>query len=501
MDTAKMEQLRTRLARISDLNFAGWLLGWDQRVMMPPGGAQARGDQMGTLAGLAHEFFIDEEVGALLEDLAAETAALPYESDEASLVRVKQREYERLVRVPTSLVMRITQAGAEGHEAWVQARSENRFSIFEPHLSKMVDLQRELAAALGSETGNPYDALLDQFEPGLTYEYINGVFGALKTPLVALVKAIGERADAVDDSVLRREYPEAAQVAFSREIAEALGFDFQRGRLDKSAHPFTSGTSRDDVRLTTRVDERFLPTCVMAVIHEAGHGMHMQNYHPALYRSSMEFPGLAIAESQSRFFENVVGRSRAFWTYWYPRAQAHFPHLADVPLETFYRAINKSQPSLIRVEADEVTYGLHIMLRFELENDVINGRVAVADLPREWNDRMETYLGVRPPTDSDGVLQDIHWSQGGWGYFPDYLLGSILASQLWDALRRERPGVEAGIARGEFAPLLEWQREQVMQHGAKFTFPELVERATGRPLSWEPYMNYLTAKYGEIYGL
>jgi carboxypeptidase Taq len=496
----KLSQLKTRLARVSDLSGARSVLGWDQQVMMPKGGAEARGDQMGTISGLAHEMFVDEHVGALLEDLQEAFATRDYDSDESSLVRVAMRDYEKRVKIPTELVVEMAKTAAMGRQAWQQARAENNFSIFAPLLERTVALQLRLAEILGSESGNPYDALLDRFEPGLTYEYIDGVFRGLKTPLVALIGQIAAHEDHVSDEVLKREFAEAAQLAISSEMATALGYDFNRGRLDKSAHPFTSGGIHD-ARITTRVDERFLPTCVMAVIHEAGHGMHMQNIGEGLYRTGLDSFGLAIAESQSRFFENVVGRSRAFWTYWYPKLQAAFPQLSDTPMETFYRAINKSAPSLIRVEADEVTYGLHIMLRFEIENALINQRVKVSDLPALWNERMQSYLGVTPPDDADGVLQDIHWSQGGFGYFPDYLLGSILASQLWESLKRDHPDIEDRIARGDTAPLLDWQREHIMKHGNKFTFPEITERAAGSPLSWEPYMNYLQTKFGDVYAL
>jgi carboxypeptidase Taq len=496
----KLNQLKARLARIADLSGARSVLSWDQQVMMPVGGAVARGDQMGTISGLAHEMFVDEEVGALLDELYQEYAGNAYDSDEVSLVRVARRDYEKRVKIPTDLVVEMAKTAAMGRQAWQQARAENNFAIFAPLLEKTVGLQVRLADILGSKSGNPYDALLDRFEPGLTFEYIDGVFSGLKKSLVDLIEQIAANRDRVSDDVLKRDYPEAAQIAISSEMAQALGYDFNRGRLDKSAHPFTSGGIHD-ARITTRVDDHFLPSCVMAVIHEAGHGMHMQSIDEALYRTGLDTFGLAIAESQSRFFENVIGRSRAFWTYWYPKLQATFPHLSDTPMETFYKAINKSAPSLIRVEADEVTYGLHIMLRFEIENELINQRIKVADLPALWNERMQSYLGVTPPNDTDGVLQDIHWSQGGFGYFPDYLLGSILASQLWDAFKREQPDIEERIACGEFAPLLLWQREAIMKHGNKFTFPEIAERATGQSLSWEPYMNYLRAKFGDVYGL
>jgi carboxypeptidase Taq len=496
----KIGQLKARLTRIADLSGARSVLSWDQQVMMPKGGATTRGDQMGTISGLAHEMFVDEEVGALLEELQQAYSGRDYGADDVSLVRVTMRDYEKRVKIPTDLVVEMAKTAAMGRQAWQQARAENNFSIFAPLLEKTVGLMIQLADILGSQSGNPYDALLDRFEPGLTYEYIDGVFSGLKISLVELIGQIAVNKDRVSDAVLKREYPETAQLAISTEMAQALGYDFNRGRLDKSAHPFTSG-GINDARITTRVDTHFLPACVMAVIHEAGHGMHMQNINEALYRTGLDSFGLAIAESQSRFFENVIGRSRAFWTYWYPRLQATFPHLSDTPMETFYKAINKSAPSLIRVEADEVTYGLHIMLRFEIENELINQRVKVAELPALWNERMQSYLGITPPTDADGVLQDIHWSQGGFGYFPDYLLGSILASQLWDAFKRDQPDIEDQIARGEFAPLLDWQREAIMKHGNKFTFPEITERATGQPLSWEPYMIYLRTKFGDVYGL
>ena len=498
--TDKFEQLKSRLARISDINASSGTLGWDMRVMMPPGGVQARGDQLGTLGGLAHEMFVDEEVGGLLEELAAEFKSMPFEADESSIIRVNMRDYEKQVRIPTELVIEMAQVTAAAQQAWAEAKAKSDFSLFAPHLEKVVALELRLADALGSPSGNPYDALLDQFEPGLNYQYIDGVFSGLKKPLVELIEQIKAHADRVNDDVLKREYPEAQQIAFSKEVGAALGYDFKRGRLDKSAHPFTS-PNMHDARITTRVDEHFLPSCVMAVIHEVGHGMHAQNISESLYHSGITFPGLAIAESQSRFFENIVGRSRAFWEYWYPKLQAAFPHLNDTSVDTFYRAINKSEPSLIRVEADEVTYGLHIMLRFEIENELINQRMKVANLPKEWNDRMEAYLGVTPPNDAQGVLQDIHWSGGGFGYFPDYLLGSIFASQLWEVFKKQHPNIEDEIRSGKFSTLLDWQRDHVMKHGAKFTFPELSERATGQTLSWEPYMNYLRTKYSEVYGL
>ncbi len=499
-----LQRLKTLLARVSDLKGAAGLLGWDQRTYMPSGAVQGRADQSATLAGLAHEFFTADEVGELLQDLSDKFP--DYYSDDASIVRMMWRDYQKARRIPAALLMEIQQVGAYAREAWHTARTQNNFSHYQPHLEKMLELQTQLAetlntAADGKPFANKYSALLDRFESGMTYEIIDEIFTGLKKPLIELVKAINANADAVDDSVLRRHYAQEQQLAFGRMISEALGYDYNRGRLDLSAHPFTSTFHRDDVRITTRVKEDYALVCLGSTIHETGHALHRQNLSSSLYRSNVENTGLATAETLSRYYENIIGLSRECWTYFFPKAQEFFPHLQDTDLETWYRAINKSFPSLIRTDADEVTYGLHIILRFELENELINGRVKVADLPKEWNARMEAYLGVVPPTDSDGVLQDIHWSQGGWGYFPDYLLGTIFASQLDEQLLREQPNIKQDWARGEFGGVLHWLTDKVMAHGGKYTFPELAQRATGKSFTWQPYMSYLQKKYGEIYGL
>lgn len=499
----KLEQLKARLAMYIDLKMASNVLQWDQETYMPPGGAQARADQISTLEGLAHQHLSDEEVGSLLEALEKVLDGLEYNSDEASLIRYMLREYKKAVKVPAELISDLYRTTTLATEAWKKARADNNFSHFEPHLSQVVDLRTQYAEALGSESGNIYDALLDYFDPGLTSTYIDSVFSGLKPHLVELVSAIVANQDAVDDSVLMQEFDEDQQMVFGREVAAAIGYDFERGRLDLTAHPFTINFSMDDVRITTRIFREDPLSGLMSTVHEAGHAMYEQNISPSLYRTPLaEGSGMSVHESQSRFYENVLGRSRGFWRHWFPRMQAAFaPQFDGVELEEFYKALNKSEPSLIRVEADEVTYGLHIILRFELENDLFNGRVKVADLPEEWNARMEQYLGIVPPTDSDGVMQDIHWAAGLMGYFPDYLLGSIMSVQLWEKLQADLPGVEGQIEAGQYAAILDWQRENIHRHGKKFTFPELVERATGSPLSWEPYMNYLKTKYSDIYGL
>ncbi len=498
----KLNRLRQHLARCIDLMYASAVLNWDQATHMPPGGAQSRADQVATLQKLAHQFYTDEAIGRLLDALEPYAESLPYDSDEASIIRVTRRDYNKRVRVSPELVGEIAKASALGKEAWEQARARNDFQRFRPFLERIVDLRRQWAACFDGGD-NPYDALLDWFEPGMTYAEISRVFDGLKPKLVALTAAIAEQKDAVDDRVLHVHLPDDQQIAFSKEVTAALGYDYQRGRLDLSAHPFTTRFSMWDVRITTRLMADNPMKAIMSSIHEAGHAMHGQSISPTLYRTGVDVGTMqAISESQSRFYENVIGRSLPFWRGMYPRFQQAFaPHFDHVPVETFHRAINKVEPGLLRVEADEVTYGLHIMLRFELENALINGMVQVADVPREWNDRMEAYLGVRPPTDSDGVMQDIHWSQAMIGYFPDYLLGSMFSVQLWEALQRDLPDVEGQIERGEFEAVLGWQQEHVMKHGRKYTLPEMSERATGTPLDWEPYVRYLHERYGALYGV
>ncbi len=498
----KLQQLKQHLARVVDLERAADVLGWDQETNMPNGGAAARADQVSTLRGLAHQYFVSDEVGKLLEGLSKHQDELDYDSDEAGLIRVTLREYQRLVKVPGQLIEEIAHASSLGLESWREARAKADFSLFEPILSKLVDLRLQWAECF-KPYDNIYDPLLDFYEPGITHQYIEGVFSELKPHLIELVQAIVKNGGLVDDSVLRRSVDQERQLAFGREVAVQIGYDFDRGRLDLSSHPFTIHFTRDDVRITTRVDEHDLSESLMGIIHESGHAMYEQNTSPTLYRTRLDQgASMAVHESQSRFYENNIGRSRPFWKHFFPKLQAATkPVFDDVDLEAFYRAINKSEPSLIRTEADEVTYGLHIMLRFELENAIVNGKVKVSDLPKEWNDRMEAYLGVVPPSDREGVLQDIHWSQGYIGYFPDYLLGSIFAVQLWEQMLKDQPNTVAEIEAGQFDNILSWQREHIHQHGFKFTLPELAERVTGGPLKWQPYMNYLKTKYGEIYQL
>jgi carboxypeptidase Taq len=496
-----LSQLKDRLARLTDIRAATAVLEWDQETYMPDGGTESRGDQLSTLEGLAHEYVTSDEIGSLLYALKPGLDEMDYDSDEASIVRVALREHEKLVKVPASLIEEIAKVGALGFQAWGQAREQDDFGIFEPHLSRLVELKKQWASCFDPEE-NLYDPLLDDYEPGITHEQIGAIFAGLKPRLIALVRAISENRDAVDDSALAGEFEIGAQRAFGERVAAKLGYRFENGRLDESAHPFTTHFSRWDVRITTRYSTSNLMRSLMGTIHETGHALYEQNTSPTLYRTGLgSGASTAVHESQSRLYENIVGRSRPFWAYFYPQLQEAFPHFKQVEEEAFYRAINKSGPSLIRVDADEVTYGLHVILRFELENDLINGRVRVADLPDEWNSRMEAYLGIVPPNDTLGVMQDVHWSRGYFGYFPGYLLGNLLSAQLWERMIADMPDLSAQIEAGQFEAILAWLGEHIHRHGMKFTLPELTERVVGGELDWLPYIQYLERKFGEIYGL
>jgi len=499
---AKLEQLKTRLVEINDLQSAAALLSWDQTTYMPPGGAPARGRQMATLRRLAHEKFTDPAIGRLLDDLRPYEEGLPYESDEASLIRVTRWLFERAVQVPPSFMARFSSHGAAAYAVWEKARPANDFPAVQPYLEKTLDLSREYAEFFpGYE--HIADPLIDISDYGMTAHSVRAVFAELRGQLVPIVQAITAQPPA-DDSCLRQDFPEARQLAFGQEVVQRFGYDLERGREDKSAHPFTTTFSLGDVRITTRVRLDCLGDAMFSSMHEAGHAMYEQGIR-------REFEGTPLAgctsaglhESQSRLWENVVGRSRGFWEYFYPRLQATFPEqLERVKLDTFYRAVNKVARSLIRTDADEVTYNLHVMLRFDMELDLLEGRLAVRDLPAAWRERFQADLGIVPPDDRDGVLQDVHWYDGYiGGSFQGYTLGNILGAQFYEAAMTARPEIKDEIARGEFGTLHGWLRENIYQHGCKFTATELLERVTGGGLSIAPYMRYLGAKYGELYAL
>jgi len=498
----ELQALKTRLGEIHDLNRATAVLGWDQQTYMPSGGAAARAEQLATLQKTAHDWFVSDEIGELIQTLSNNDAGWDYDSDEASLVRVVARDYEKARKVPSELVAEFARVTALAHEAWAKAREQSDFPQFQPHLEKIVELNVRLAEALGYED-RIYDPLLDQFEPEMKTAQVVTIFDDLKSDLVPLVKAISERADTVDDSALHKTYDEQKQWNFGVEVIKDFGFDFTRGRQDKSVHPFTTSFSISDVRLTTRIDPNYLPTALFGTLHECGHGLYEQGISLKLERTSLDDgASLGIHESQSRLWENLVGRSREFWSHRFPRLQAIFPEqLEGVDHESFYRAVNRVEPSLIRVEADEVTYNLHIMLRFELENEMLEGRLKIAHLPQAWNAKMEAYLGIVPPDDAQGVLQDIHWSGGMMGYFPTYSLGNLISVQFFDKAKADIPSLSDQIAAGKFDALLNWLRENVHQPGRKYTPTELMKQVTGTDLTAANYVAYIKAKYSDIYGI
>lgn len=497
----KLQQLKTKLRYVTNIQASVAVLGWDQQVNMPAGGTETRAEQLSTLEKMAHEAFITDEIGLLLEELA--DADFAYDSDEASLVRVTQRDYQQARKLSSELVEEMSRTFSIGQQVWTQARANKNFAEFQETLTKIVDLNIQVAETFGYQD-TIYDALLDQFEPGMKTADVQRVFDQLRDRLIPLVKAISAKLDAVDDSMLKQRFPKKGQWDFGMDALKAVGFDLQRGRQDESVHPFTSSFSMNDVRLTTRLDETMFPSSLFGTLHEAGHGLYEQNVAQNLaYTPLVGGTSLGVHESQSRLWENILGRSEPFWQFHYPKLQSVFPdQLANVSRTAFYRAVNKVEPSFIRVEADEVTYNLHIFIRFELEQALLNQKLSVADLPDAWNTKMESYLGITPPNDSLGVLQDIHWSGGIMGYFPTYTLGNILSMQFYTQTLKEIPDLPMRFAHGQFMPLLDWFRENIHQHGRKFTANELIKRITGADqIEAGPYLDYITQKFSQIYAL
>lgn len=478
------------------------VLHWDERTMMPPPSAGHRAEQIGLLSGLVHRRLCNPAFGEKLDALAGgPLAADPY-SDTGATIRWLRRDRQKAVRLPTSLVEELSRTAVLGQQAWQAARQSDDFPAFLPVLKKIVGLKREQAAALGYPQ-QQYDALLDEFEPEESTDNIMRVLADLRERLLPLVAEVTEAGHRPEETLLRRHFPVEAQKAFGREAAGAIGFDFAEGRLDVTAHPFCSGLGPHDTRITTRYHDNFFPAAFFGILHEAGHGIYDQGLAPEHWGLPLgEAVSLGIHESQSRLWENMVGRSRAFWEHLYPQAKRWFPGaLGDVSLDAFHFAVNEVRPSLIRVEADEATYNLHILVRFELERALLEGDLPPADLPGAWNECYRRYLGIEPRDNAGGVLQDVHWSAGAIGYFPTYSLGNLYAAQFFEAADRDLGGLHAQFARGEFTPLLRWLREKIHVEGRRYTAAELVERVTGCPLSSEPLMAYLRRKLTPLYGL
>jgi carboxypeptidase Taq len=499
---AKLQALKERLTEVYDLNGAASLLYWDQSTYMPKGGAAARGRQLAALEKIAHEKFTDPEIGKLLDALQPYADGLPYDHDDAALIRETRRSYEREIKVPAEFTARLSKHLAESYQVWTEARPANDFKRVRPYLEKTLDLSRELANFFPGYD-HIADPLINYSDYGMKAATVREIFSALREQLVPIVQVITALPPA-DDSCLRKHYPEQGQLDFGLDVIKQFGYDFNRGRQDKTHHPFEITFSIGDVRITTRVKEDFLGECMFSTMHESGHAMYEQGVNPA-------YEGLPLAngtssgvhESQSRLWENIVGRSRGFWEYYYPRLQTYFPEqLKNVSLDEFYRAINKVERSLIRTDADEVTYNLHVMLRFDFELAMLEGTLGVKDLADAWHERFKADFGITAPDDRDGVLQDVHWYGGTiGGAFQGYTLGNIFSAQFYAAALRANPAIPDQIRRGEFSPLHEWLRENIYQHGRKFTASELVERVTGQPLTITPYIDYLKTKYGELYRL
>lgn len=501
-DTA-LQELKSRIKTVTDLNSANGLLVWDQQTYMPKGGVEERSEQMATLARLAHEIFTRDDTHDLLE--RASKIAGDTETDDGALVRVVRRDYERATKLPAELVAEISRATSLAEPAWVEARFKSEWNIFAPHLTRILGLQREAAERYGY-TAHIYDALLDTFEPGATTAQLKQMFDELKKVIVPLTRRIAEqqRRERTDRTApLHGDFDEAKQQQFGVEVIQKFGYDFNRGRQDRTVHPFCISFGIGDVRITTRFNPKWLQPALFGTMHEAGHGVYQQGMKESFSRTPlMEGASMGVHESQSRLWENLVGRSRPFWTHFYPRLQQVFPsQLASVKLEDFYRAINVVAPTPIRVEADEVTYNLHTLLRFEIEMQLLEGSLTVKDLPAAWNAKMEEYLGLKIETDAQGALQDIHWSNGSFGYFPTYTIGNVLSVQLFDAAVAAHPTIISEMEQGEFATLHEWLRENIYQHGSKFLPNDLIKRATGNEMDAAPYLNYLQTKFGELYEL
>jgi carboxypeptidase Taq len=494
--------LLTRVREASLLGSCAGVLGWDERTYMPRKGSGHRAEQMALLARLIHGMATDPAVGELVTAVEGSDLTRDPESDSAANIREIRRAYDRAVKIPPRLVEELARVTTRAQQVWQEARKNNDFEAFRPSLEKIVALKREEAQAVGYKKV-PYDALLDEYEPGADTAEITHVFADLRKDLAPLIAAIAASGRQSPRELLTREYPVERQKEFGRAAAAAIGFDFDAGRLDETTHPFCSGVGPGDCRLTTRYNPRHFNESFFGVLHEAGHGIYEQNLPPEHYGAPRGgHASLGIHESQSRLWENQVGRGRSFWEHFLPRAKEAFPAaLGDVGLDDFYFAINDVRPSFIRVEADEATYNLHIVLRFELEQGLVSGDLAPADVPGAWNEKFRASLGLTPPTHAQGCLQDIHWSFGGLGYFPTYTLGNLYAAQFMDAARRDLGDLDADFRRGDFGRLRGWLTEKIHSQGQRFRAAALCERVTGRPLSHKPLIQYLRDKYAPLYGL
>jgi carboxypeptidase Taq len=494
--------LQARLAEVTDLSDVTRLLEWDQQTMMPERGAAGRAEALATIRRMSHERFVEEETGSLLEAAQRSLNGTAFESDVASLVRVTRRRWEKARRVPSDLAAEQARAASLGQEAWIRARANSDFAAFAPYLEHNLELARSYVACFDN-FDHAYDVLLDDFEPGMRTATVTRLFAELKSELVPLIAMLRDHPGRPDATCLRGRFPIAQQHALASRVVQQMGFEPGGWRMDAAVHPFATSFGSQDVRITTRWDEGYWPAGLYGAMHECGHGLYEAGVAPSLQRTPLgRVDSLGLHESQSRLWENMVGRGRAFATVLAPLVAELFGgELDSLQADRLYRAVNQVQPSFIRVEADEATYSLHVILRFELEQELIEGRLAVSELPEAWNARYKAYLGLDVPDDAHGVLQDVHWSMGSVGYFPTYALGNLIAGQLWERARRDMPELEDRLAAGELSPLREWLREHVHRHGSKFAMPELLERVVGAPIEVTPFVNYLKDKLSNVYGV
>ncbi|MCB9461264.1 MAG: carboxypeptidase M32 [Anaerolineaceae bacterium] len=497
---ANYDALLAHLKDITNINHATALLAYDQETAMPSGGAAARAQQLATLSKIGHEMFTSSQTSDLLGAATEELNSAGYDSDEASMVRVVQQDFDLATKLPSSFVAKLAEETSLAQKTWAKARQNSDFQAFLPALERIIGMMQEQADLLGYNE-HPYDALLDQYERGMTTAQVKSIFDAHRPKLVDLIAQIGE-AEEVDDSFLKLNFDRDAQREFALWAVKSFGFDFERGAQAEAVHPFCTNFSVNDVRITTRFNDNWLNPALFGMMHEAGHGMYEQGIGQNLEGTPLAGgTSLGVHESQSRMWENIVGRSKGFWSWALPSLKESFPQLSDVSLDAFYKGINKVERSFIRVEADEATYNLHIILRFELEQDLLTGAVKVADVRDVWNDKFTSFFGITPPDDANGVLQDIHWSAGLFGYFATYALGNLLSVQYYNQALKDHPGIPDEIAQGKFDTLLTWLNENIHKYGRKYNGAELTRRVTGEDIQSDSYIAYLTDKFSGIYGL
>jgi carboxypeptidase Taq len=499
MQMEKLQQLKEHFAEIIRLNYIRSLLGWDQAVYMPKGGNKGRSEQMALMSQLVHKRIKSEKTNQLIKEAEKITNMTDIES---ALIREAKREYEHAIRIPDELIGEISKQASIGFIKWEKAREKSDFSIFKPSLGKIIELKKEFAEKLATGP-DPYSTLIDLYEPGATYSWISSIFNELKPKLIKIVKKLDESNDKPSQAILKKKYDPEKQWQISIKVIKKLNFNFDVARQDKSTHPFTTSISSNDTRITTRINEEYLPACLFGTIHECGHALYQMGFMEEIHDTLLaDGSSMGIHESQSRLWENIVGRSKGFWKFWFPQFQETFSNvLKDYPLEEFYRSINVVQPSLIRVEADEVSYALHIILRFELEKMIVEDSVEVDELPELWNEKMENLLGILPLNDAQGILQDVHWSGGGFGYFPSYALGNLYAAQIYNKVLSDIPNLPLDIENGRFSILLDYLKEHIYQYGKAYYARDLIKKISGEDLNPIYFINYIEKKFYPIYGI